>query len=456
MSYGWLTESSLLPKKAVKIGGVSDSSLYTLSSQIFSLQQEQQQKPLEFLSGLKSQRVVCPPGSQEREGECVERAARQAETEASEHSKLRGPEGGLESEGGQEVGRARRRRRGSHDSGSEEESGCVRGNAYPGSVRRWGRPSKKPLHWQARLMEAKNPRVEERAAADAQFVAAHAKTLEASRRKLEEKAKLYDDVISGRKDASEAPACARQLIDFEDKLCRAPPISLRTGSDSHSEPLSSEPQESLLFGAASARFTYEGEERRMSGEEGEAVSYERQSATTGEKTSWHAGWRDGVPDEPMETSGHSGDEQQSWRQRGRDCETSTRNCLRPFGSLLNFQAGKMITKGGRRDVRMVDSVDKTWMQPYASAVASVSRREGTREKRLSFSGLGWLLDRNMHAQQHNSDGNTLSRQLVVIDLPQPRTHLHSTITSRRRRWERFVEFFVDGTIFGQRVGLCSS
>nr|CAJ20650.1 hypothetical protein TgIb.1770c [Toxoplasma gondii RH] len=255
MSYGWLTESSLLPKKAVKIGGVSDSSLYTLSSQIFSLQQEQQQKPLEFLSGLKSQRVVCPPGSQEREGECVERAARQAETEASEHSKLRGPEGGLESEGGQEVGRARRRRRGSHDSGSEEESGCVRGNAYPGSVRRWGRPSKKPLHWQARLMEAKNPRVEERAAADAQFVAAHAKTLEASRRKLEEKAKLYDDVISGRKDASEAPACARQLIDFEDKLCRAPPISLRTGSDSHSEPLSSEPQESLLFGAASARFT---------------------------------------------------------------------------------------------------------------------------------------------------------------------------------------------------------
>ncbi|KAF4645878.1 hypothetical protein TGRH88_021540 [Toxoplasma gondii] len=318
MSYGWLTESSLLPKKAVKIGGVSDSSLYTLSSQIFSLQQEQQQKPLEFLSGLKSQRVVCPPGSQEREGECVERAARQAETEASEHSKLRGPEGGLESEGGQEVGRARRRRRGSHDSGSEEESGCVRGNAYPGSVRRWGRPSKKPLHWQARLMEAKNPRVEERAAADAQFVAAHAKTLEASRRKLEEKAKLYDDVISGRKDASEAPACARQLIDFEDKLCRAPPISLRTGSDSHSEPLSSEPQESLLFGAASARFTYEGEERRMSGEEGEAVSYERQSATTGEKTSWHAGWRDGVPDEPMETSGHSGDEQQSWRQRGRD------------------------------------------------------------------------------------------------------------------------------------------
>ncbi|KEP62370.1 UNVERIFIED_CONTAM: hypothetical protein HHA_209630 [Hammondia hammondi] len=318
MSYGWLTESSLLPKKAVKIGGVSDSSLYTLSSQIFSLQQEQQQKPLEFFSGLKSQRVVCPPGPQGKEGECVERVARQAGTEAAEQSKQRGQEWCVESDGGQEVGRARRRRRRSHDSDSEEESRCVRGNAYPGSIRRWGRPSKKPLDWQARLMEAKNPRVEERAAADAQFVAAHAKTLEASRRKLEEKAKLYDDVISGRKDASEAPACARQLIDFEDKLWRAPPSSPRTVSDSHSEPLRLEPQGSFIFGAASARFTYEGEERRMSGEAGDAVSYERQSVTTGEKTPWPEGRRDEVPDDPMEASGLSGDEQQRWRQRGRD------------------------------------------------------------------------------------------------------------------------------------------
>lgn len=47
---------------------------------------------------------------------------------------------------------------------------------------------------QARLMEGKNARVEERAAADEESYAAGLKTVEAGRLKLEQKAKLYEAV----------------------------------------------------------------------------------------------------------------------------------------------------------------------------------------------------------------------------------------------------------------------
>ncbi|CBZ49908.1 conserved hypothetical protein [Neospora caninum Liverpool] len=196
MSYGWLTESSLLPRRAVKIGGVSESSLYTLSNQIFSLQQEQQQKPLERLPGFDGRGSV-QLGPAGRKG-VPESAAGLPGTKAGDgDQRLRGRERGVDTEADEE-GRVRRRRRRSRDSDVEEDLGCVDGVVQLGSVRRWGRPSKKPLDWQGRLMAGKNPRVEERAATDEQFLAAHAKTVEASRRKLEEKAKLYDDVITPR------------------------------------------------------------------------------------------------------------------------------------------------------------------------------------------------------------------------------------------------------------------
>nr|CEL64495.1 TPA: hypothetical protein BN1204_003920 [Neospora caninum Liverpool] len=321
MSYGWLTESSLLPRRAVKIGGVSESSLYTLSNQIFSLQQEQQQKPLERLPGFDGRGSV-QLGPAGRKG-VPESAAGLPGTKAGDgDQRLRGRERGVDTEADEE-GRVRRRRRRSRDSDVEEDLGCVDGVVQLGSVRRWGRPSKKPLDWQGRLMAGKNPRVEERAATDEQFLAAHAKTVEASRRKLEEKAKLYDDVISGRKDASAAPVGARQLIDFEDKIWRAPPSSTHPGSVSRAGNLSRrEPGGSFLFGEGDApamRFTSGGEERGISGGASQAISYERQRMKAG-GTMWSdARWSDEVLDDPVDANfGFREVEQQSHWQQDRD------------------------------------------------------------------------------------------------------------------------------------------
>ncbi|PFH31885.1 hypothetical protein BESB_023770 [Besnoitia besnoiti] len=202
MSYGWLTESSLLPKRAVPIGGVSESSLYTLSSHIFSLQQEQQQKTLEPLVGLQRVSQLAPLGRKRKHPDSAPAVKGSSERRDGAHARTELWE--RQSEGTESQIRAGGVW-GSLDAldadgergGSGGYTGCEDVN-YGLAQRRWGRPSKKPLDRQARLMEGKNPRVEERAAADEQFLAAHAKTVEASRRKLEEKARLYDDVVDRR------------------------------------------------------------------------------------------------------------------------------------------------------------------------------------------------------------------------------------------------------------------
>ncbi|PHJ24727.1 hypothetical protein CSUI_001426 [Cystoisospora suis] len=214
MSYGWLTESSLLPKRAVRIGGVSDSSLFNLSSQIYCLQQEQHQRPLQPLHPVQQQIVL-----RHSRPEAV------SLTYTGAQSKI--PISGRNN--GAEV----RRNRGASESekgtaGAEETkddsrvgSGVDKADGETKPRRIW-QEEVHALDRQARLMEGKNARVEERAAADEEFYAANLRTVEAGRRKLEQKAKLYEAVMSGRMDALAAPGGTRQLIDFEEKLWRTP------------------------------------------------------------------------------------------------------------------------------------------------------------------------------------------------------------------------------------------